>query len=145
MCFRVNQVYMSLSQSNRFISSSCLVFISFPVSFVVSPVGFLISPAENLLVDLTQEKFWKFCIFPGELSSLYRGTETGCQNHSVIAKLKIIKGLKGLKNQKLLPFGKFVTETLIFRSSRSQMIFERGVLIYFAILERFCNKVAGLF
>ena len=32
------------------------------------------------------------------------------------------------KNQKLPAFGKFATEVLIFRSSRSQMIFEIGVL-----------------
>ena len=68
------------------------------------------------------------------------------QNHSVIAKFEVIKGLKGLKkNQKLPSFGKFVTEMLIFRSSRSQMIFKIGVLINFAILEPFSNKVAGLF
>ena len=41
-------------------------------------------------------------------------------------------------------FGKFVTEMLIFRSSRSQMFFKISVLKNFAILEPFFNKVAGL-
>ena len=66
MCFRVNQAYMFLSQSNIFISSPRWIFIYSPVGFVVSPVGFLISPLENLLLDLTLEKFWKFGIFPGD-------------------------------------------------------------------------------
>ena len=78
MCFRVNQVYMLLSQSNIFISSLRWIFISSPVGFVVSPVGILISPAENLLLGLTPEKFLKFGIFHGESSIPYRGTKTGC-------------------------------------------------------------------
>ena len=78
MCFRVNQVNMFLSQSNIFISSPRWIFISFPVGFVVSPVGFFISLVENLVIGLTPEKFWKFVIFPGESSSPYQGTETGC-------------------------------------------------------------------
>ena len=61
----------------------------------------------------------------------------------------VIKGNRRFKrikkNQKLPPFGKCVTETLIFRSSRSQIIFKIGVLINFAILEPFFNKVAGPF
>ena len=48
-------------------------------------------------------------------------------------------------HQKLRSFGKFVTEMLIFGSSRSQMIFKISILINFAILESFSNKVAGLF
>ena len=55
MCFRVNQVYIFLSQSNIFIISPRWIFISSLVGFVVSPVGFLISPVENLLLDLTPE------------------------------------------------------------------------------------------
>ena len=78
MCFRVNQVYMLLSQSNIFISSLRWIFISSPVGFVVSPVGILISPVENLLLGLTPEKFLKFGIFHGESSIPYRGTKTGC-------------------------------------------------------------------
>ena len=78
MCFRVNQVYMFLSQSNIFISSPRWIFIFSQVGFVVSTVGFLISPMKTLLLSLTPEKFWQFCIFPVESSSPYRGTETGC-------------------------------------------------------------------
>ena len=77
-CFSVNQVYMFLRQSNIFISSPHWIFISSLVGFVVSLVGFVISRVENLLLGLTPEKFWKFGIFPGESSSPYRGTETGC-------------------------------------------------------------------
>ena len=57
MCFRVNQVYMFLSQSSIFISSPRWIFISSPMGFFVSPVVFLISSVENLLLDLTPEKF----------------------------------------------------------------------------------------
>ena len=39
----------------------------------------------------------------------------------------------------------FVTEMLIFRSSRSQMFFKIGVLKNFSISEPLPNKVAGLF
>ena len=78
MCFRVNQVYMFLSQSSIFISSPRWIFISSPMGFFVSPVVFLISSVENLLLDLTPEKCWKFGTFPGQSSSPYRGTETGC-------------------------------------------------------------------
>ena len=56
-CFRVNQVYMFLSQSNIFISSPRWIFISSPMGLFVSPVGFLITPVENLLLGLTPEKF----------------------------------------------------------------------------------------
>ena len=55
MSFRVNQVYMFLSQNNIFISSPRWIFICSLVGFVVSPVAFLISPLENLLLDLTLE------------------------------------------------------------------------------------------
>ena len=48
------------------------------------------------------------------------------QNHSVIAKYRILKIL-----------------SLIFKSSRSQMFFKIGVLKNFAILVPFSNKVAG--
>ena len=51
---------------------------------------------------------------------------------------------KTIKNQKLPPFGKLVTEVLIFRSSYSQMFFKIGVLKNFDILEPLSNKVAGL-
>ena len=78
MCFWLNQVYLFLSQINIFINSPRWIFISSPVGFVVSSLDFLISPVENLLLGLTPEKFWKFDIFPGESSSPYRGTETGC-------------------------------------------------------------------
>ena len=54
------------------------------------------------------------------------------------------KDLKGLKkNQEIPLFGKFVTEVLIFRSSRPQ-IFKIGVLKNLGILEPLFNKVAGL-
>ena len=54
------------------------------------------------------------------------------KKHSIIAKLKaLIK--KMIKFRKYLPLGKFVTEVLIFRSSRSQMFFKIGVLKNFAI------------
>ena len=66
------------------------------------------------------------------------------QNHSVLAKFRILKGLKGEKNQEFPPFGKFVNEVLIFKSSRSQMLFEIGALKNIAILELFSNKVADL-
>ena len=45
--------------------------------------------------------------------------------HSKIQGNKRFKKIK--KNQKLPSFAKFVTEMLIFRSSRSQMIFKIGV------------------
>ena len=45
---------------------------------------------------------------------------------------KRFKKKKKIRN-KLPPFGKFVTEVLIFRSSRSQMFFKVGVLKNFAI------------
>ena len=77
-CFSVNQVYIFLRQSNIFISSHRWISISSLVGFVVSLVGFVISLVENLLLGVTPEKFWKFDIFPGESSSPYRGTETGC-------------------------------------------------------------------
>ena len=48
-------------------------------------------------------------------------------------------------NQELLSFGKFVTEMLIFRSSRSQLFFKIGALKNNAILELLFNKVIGLF
>ena len=32
----------------------------------------------KLIVGLTQGNFWKFDIFPSELSSPHRGTEAGC-------------------------------------------------------------------
>ena len=53
MRFRVNQVYMLLSQSNKFISSPRWIFI-------FSLVAFLISLVKNLLLGLNPEKFWKF-------------------------------------------------------------------------------------
>ena len=54
------------------------------------------------------------------------------------------KDLKGLKkNQEIPLFGKFVTEVLIFRSSRPQ-IFKIGVLKNLGILEPLFYKVAGL-
>ena len=71
---------MLLSQSNILNSSLRWIFIS-------SPVGFLISPVENLLLGLTPEMFLKLGIFPGESSSPYRGTETGC-NKDVLKKIK---------------------------------------------------------
>ena len=73
MCYRVNQVYMFLSQSNIFSSSPRWILIS-------SSMGFVVSPVENLLLGLTPEKFRKFGILPGESSSPYRRTETGCIN-----------------------------------------------------------------
>ena len=73
------------------------------------------------------------------------------ENHYIIAKFRILKALKGQKkkkkkkkNQKCSPFGKFVTEVLIFRISRSQMFFKIGVLKNLAILEPVSNKNAGL-
>ena len=66
------------------------------------------------------------------------------QNHSVIATFRIIKGLKGKKNQELPPFGKFVIEVLIFRTTRSQMFFKIGVLKNLAVLKPLSNRVAGL-
>ena len=66
------------------------------------------------------------------------------KNHSVIAKFRIIKGLKGKKIQELPSFAKFVTEVLIFRSSSSKMFCQIDVLKHFAILEPFFNKVADL-
>ena len=48
----------------------------------------------------------------------------------------MFKGIK--KSQKLPPFGKLVTEMLIFRISRS------GVLKNFAILKPLSNKLTGL-
>ena len=48
----------------------------------------------------------------------------------------MFKGIK--KSQKLPPFGKLVTEMLIFRISRS------GVLKNFAILKPLSNKVADI-
>ena len=52
------------------------------------------------------------------------------ENHPVRAKLRTLKCLKVY--QELPPFGKFVTEVLIFRSSRSLMFFKIGVLKNFA-------------
>ena len=46
--------------------------------FILFPVDFVISRVKNLLLGLTPEDFSKFEIFPGESSSLHRGTETGC-------------------------------------------------------------------
>ena len=69
---------MFLSQCNIFVSSTRRIFISSPVGSVISPVGFLISPVEILLLGFTPKNFSKFNIFPGELSSPHRGTETGC-------------------------------------------------------------------
>ena len=64
---------------------------------------------------------------------------------SVIVKFRILKGLKGLeKSQKLPLFGKFVTEMLIFGSSRSEIFFKIDVLKNFALLESLSNNVAGL-
>ena len=49
------------------------------------------------------------------------------QNQFVRAKFRILKGFKRIKkNQNLPPFGKFVAEVLILRSSRSQMFFKIG-------------------
>ena len=62
------------------------------------------------------------------------------QNHSVIARFRVLKGLKWQKNKKLPPFRKFVTEVLIFRSTRSQVFFKIGI----SILEPLSNIVAGL-
>ena len=53
---------------------------------------------------------------------------------------KRFKKKKKIRN-KLPPFGKFVTEVLIFRSSRSQMFFKIGALKNFAIMELLFNKV----
>ena len=78
MCFRVNQVYMLLSQSNIFVISPRWIFISSPVGFVLSQVGFLICSVEDSLIGLTPKKFWKFSIFPSESSSPYRVTEKRC-------------------------------------------------------------------
>ena len=39
--------------------------------------------------------------------------------------IPILKGFKGLKNQELPPFDKFVIEVLIFRSSRSDVFQNR--------------------
>ena len=50
-------------------------------------------------------------------------------NHPVRAKFRTLKRLKGY--QELLPFGKFVTEVLIFRSNHSLMFFKIGVLKHF--------------
>ena len=79
LCFCVNQVYMILIQCNMFVSSTRRIFISSPVSSVVSPVAFLISPVETLLLGFILKNFSKYNIFPGELSSPHRGTETGCK------------------------------------------------------------------
>ena len=76
MCFRLNQVYMCLSQTYLSIHLAELSYT--PVHFVVSPMGFLISSVQNLLLGLTPEKFGKF---PDESSSPHWGTETGCLNH----------------------------------------------------------------
>ena len=62
--------------------------------------------------------------------------------HSKIWDTKRFKRIK--KNQELPPVGKFVTEVLIFRSSRSQMFFKIGVLQNFATLEPLSNIVALL-
>ena len=62
------------------------------------------------------------------------------QNHSVIAKYRILKILKWLKFKVFFPS---VNLSLIFKSSRSQMFFKIGVLKNFAILVPFSNKVAG--
>ena len=51
------------------------------------------------------------------------------QNHSVIAKFRILKGFKKIEKKKLPPFGKFVTEKLIFRSSRSQLVFFHSLFL----------------
>ena len=51
------------------------------------------------------------------------------ENHPVRAKLRTLKCLKVY--QELPPFGKFVTEVLILRSSRSLMFFKISVLINF--------------
>ena len=66
-------IYRFLSQRNLFFSSHRWISISYLVVFVVSPM-------ENLLLVLTPENFWKFNIFPGEVRSPHRGTETGCFN-----------------------------------------------------------------
>ena len=71
LCFWINQVSMYLSQCNIFVSSPRWIFVS-------SLVGFVVSLVENLLIDLTPKNVWKFSIFPGELSGLHQGTETGC-------------------------------------------------------------------
>ena len=55
-----------------------------------------------------------------------------------------ISNWSGCTNQELPPFDKFVTEVLIFRSSRSQMFSKIGILKNFLILESLFNKVAGL-
>ena len=69
---------MFLSQYNIFVSSTRRIFISSPVGSVISPVGFLISPVKILLLGFTPKNVSKFDIFPSELSSPHRGTETGC-------------------------------------------------------------------
>ena len=63
------------------------------------------------------------------------------KSHSVIAKFRF-KRIK--KNQELPPLCKFVTEVLIFWSSRSRVFFKIGVLKNLVILEPLSNKVAGL-
>ena len=59
------------------------------------------------------------------------------KKHSIIAKLKALNtksfNQKDDKIQEIPPFGKFVTEALIFRSSRSQTFFKIGVLKNLAI------------
>ena len=52
------------------------------------------------------------------------------ENHPVRAKFRTLKSLK--RYQELPKFGKFVTEVLIFRSSRSLMFFTIGALEIFA-------------
>ena len=56
-----------------------------------------------------------------------------CYITKTLTKFRILKDFKRIiKIQELPPFGKFATEVLIFRSSRSQMFFKIGVLKNFA-------------
>ena len=48
------------------------------MGFVINPVGFLISTIKDFPLGLNPEKFLEFKIFPVELSSSHRHTETGC-------------------------------------------------------------------
>ena len=54
------------------------------------------------------------------------------ENHPVRVKLRTLKCLKAY--QELPPFGKFVTEVLILRNSRSLMFFKISVLINFTTI-----------
>ena len=61
---------------------------------------------------------------------------TGADRRNGILMSLLLLVAETTKIQELPPFGKFVTEVLIFRGSRSQIFFKIGALKNFAIFTR---------